>query len=60
MVELGPMVIKHFLHMRDNVGCQLLKRNVQIGAMLLEDRDNINNEQWLEKKANYRESWERK
>lgn len=45
------MVIKHFLHMRDNLGCQLFKRNVQIGGMLLEDTDNINNEQWLKKKS---------
>lgn len=44
------MVIKHFLHIRDNVGCQLLKRNVQIGAMVVGNTDNTNNEQWLEKR----------
>ncbi len=44
--------------MRDNVGCQLLKRNVKIGAMVVGNTDNINNEQWLEKRANYSESWE--
>lgn len=42
-VSAWPMVIKHFLHMRDNVGCQLLKRNVKIGAMVVENTDNINN-----------------
>ncbi len=50
MVFLGPMVIKHFPHMRDNVGCQLLKRNVKNGAMVVGNADNINNEQGLEKK----------
>lgn len=39
-----PMVIKHFLHMRDNAGCQLLKRNVKIGAAVVENTDNINDE----------------
>lgn len=46
--------------MRDNVGCQLLKRNVQIGAMVVENNTgNINNGEQLEKKrANYSESQE--
>lgn len=50
------MVIKHFLHTRDNAGCQLLKRNVQIGTTDFKDTDNINNEQWAGKRANYGES----
>lgn len=40
-----PMVIKHFfLHLRDNVGCQLLKRTVKTGAALVENAGRINNE----------------
>lgn len=37
------MVIKHFfLHLRDNVGCQLLKRTVKTGAALVENAGRIN------------------
>lgn len=40
-----PMVIKHFfLHLRDNVGCQSLKRTVKTGAALVENAGRINNE----------------
>lgn len=54
------MVIKHFLHMRDDVGCQLLRRNVKSGATVLADTDNMNNAQWLKKRrANYGECGDR-
>lgn len=33
-----------FLYLRDNVGCQLLKRTVKTGAALVENAGNINNE----------------
>lgn len=33
-----------FLHLRDNVGCQLLKRTVKTGAALVENAGHINNE----------------
>lgn len=33
-----------FLHLRDNVGCQLLKRTVKTGAALVENAGGINNE----------------
>lgn len=37
--------------MRDNVGCQLLKRNVKSGAMVGGNTDNINNENQPGKKG---------
>lgn len=42
-------MIKHFffLYLRDNVGCQLLKRTVKTGAALVENAGHINNESQL-------------
>lgn len=43
MLSPMVMVIKHFLHLRHNVGCQVLKRTVKIGAALVENAGCINN-----------------
>lgn len=42
------MVEKHFLQMRDNVGCRILKRNVKSGAMFVGNTNIVINEQRLE------------
>lgn len=59
MLSPMVMVIKHFLHLRHNVGCQVLKRTVKIGAALVENAGCLNNKYQRgekKKKANYRGS----